>query len=890
MRRQKRMEDMEKLILIDGNSLLNRAYFATPHFTTKDGLPTNAVFGFIKLFLKILGDLHPEYAVVAFDLRAPTFRHKMYDGYKATRKPMPDDLAVQLPVLKECLSLMNIKICEKEGYEADDVIGSLSRMFPSVQNYIYTGDRDSYQLVNENTCVCFTRKGVSDILLLNNENFREETGLCPAQIIDLKSLMGDSSDNIPGVPGIGEKMAKKLLGEYDDLQNIYAHLDEIKGAVHDKLANNRDSAEMSAVLATIDTKVPLEIELEDCRVKMPFSAALRRKFAALEFRILYADESLYEKETNGSDAADSADRLSPPSEIFNVRSFEEIRKKIENNRRFCVVWGAKKQIYIGSPAPTQAGGAHADASEGSDDGQGKVGTEYEIAEMVDLFSGGLNERDMRGILQAIFQKKENTVVLYGAKDMMHALRRMDIEMLCDYEDVSLLKYLTDYSGREEELAFVLDAYGLPSEHLAWSLGVLYARLRAKAEETGTLELYYTMEKPLCRVLFDMECQGVCIDETSLHRLGKEYAARVESVSHRIHELAGDDTFNINSAKQLGNILFEKLGIKGGKKSKNGAYSSSVDILEKLAPEHEIVREILEYRKIQKLNSTYVEGLKSCLREGRVHTTYMQNITSTGRLSSKNPNLQNIPVRTEEGREIRKLFIAGEGRVLLDADYSQIELRLLAHMSGCRELIDAYRAGKDIHRDTAAKVYGVREEEVTPAMRRSAKAVNFGIIYGESAFGLSQTLDITPTRAAEFIQRYFEAYPTVKDYLNGTVAFAKEHGYVTTLFGRKREIPELKSPNYNVRQFGERAAMNMPLQGSSADIIKIAMIAVWKELKARGMRSRLILQVHDELLLDAPEEEAEEAAELLKECMEGAAKLSVPLTVEVSRGKSWFEAK
>ena len=852
---------MEKLILIDGNSLLNRAYFATPHFSTKDGLPTGGVFGFLKLFLKIVGDMRPAYAVVAFDLRAPTFRHKMYDGYKATRKPMPEELAVQLPVLKECLALMNVKMCEKEGYEADDIIGSLSRKFP-VQSFIYTGDRDSYQLVNENTSVCYTRKGVSDILLLNDENFRELTGLRPAQIVDLKSLMGDSSDNIPGVPGVGEKMAMKLLVQYDNLRNVYGHLDEIGGAVHKKLAENRDLAFLSEKLATIDTAVPLDIELEECRLKTPFPAALRRKFASLEFRILYADDSLYEEDAA---AEESAAPDLPPVRNVTVSAFEDMRESLENNREFSVVWDERRHVFAGD-------------------------TEYELAERVDLLSGGVDEADLQQILRSIFGKKENTVFLYGAKDMMHVLGGAGIPFEAAFEDVSLLKYLTDFSGREEPLAFVLDSYGLPKENPARSLRLLYTKMREKAENTGTLDLYSRMEKPLCAVLYDMECAGVCVDGVSLSRLGTEYAARLETLSRRIHELAGDDTFNINSAKQLGNILFEKLGIRGGKKSKNGSYSSSVEVLEKLAPEHEIVRVILEYRKIQKLYSTYVEGLKSCLKNGRVHTTYMQNVTSTGRLSSKNPNLQNIPIRTEEGREIRKLFVASEGCVLLDADYSQIELRLLAHMSACPELIAAYRAGKDIHRETAAKVYGVREGDVTPAMRRSAKAVNFGIIYGESAFGLSQSLGISPTEAAEFIRRYFEAYPAVKEYLNGTVEFAKANGYVTTLFGRKRDIPELRSPNYNVRQFGERAAMNMPLQGSSADIIKIAMISVREELKKRNMRSRLILQVHDELVIDAAEDEAGEAAQILKTCMEGAASLSVPLTVDISRGKRWFDAK
>ncbi len=854
---------MEKLVLIDGNSLLNRAFYATPHFTTKDGVPTNGVFGFIKLFLKIVHDLKPEYAVVAFDMHAPTFRHKMYDKYKATRKGMPQELAVQLPILKECLNLMNVKICEKEGIEADDIIGSLSRLF-DVQSYIYTGDRDSYQLVDEHVQICFTKKGVSDLLCLTKDNFQEIIGLRPDQIIDLKSLMGDSSDNIPGVPGIGEKMAMKLLADYDNLENIYAHLDEISGSMHKKLEENRELAFLSKDLATIDTKVQLEVKLEECRLKMPFSNALRQKFAALEFRILYADESLYEKNLGNTEVGKSQKSLKPESKI-SVNTFADMENDLKNNTEITVVWGENRYIYVGK-------------------------TEYELSEPKDLFSLGVGVDEVTKILKAVFEKENNTVILYQAKEMMHVLNEYGVSFNAQFEDVSLLKYLVDYTGREESLKFVLDSYALQTEDLACSLYALYKKLREKAQEQGLEELYQTVEKPLCKVLYTMEKEGVCINESYLNQLGEDYARRLQKVSRRIHELAGDDKFNINSSQQLSKILFEKLGLPGGKKSKTGNYSSSVEVLEKLAPDYEIVREILEYRKLQKLNSTYVEGLKPFIKNGKVHTTYTQVVTSTGRLSSKNPNLQNIPIRTEEGREIRKLFVASPDHVLLDADYSQIELRLMAHMSNCPELIEAYQEGKDIHEDTAAKVYGVPASEVTASMRRNAKAVNFGIIYGESAFGLSQALGITAAEASDFIQRYFKAYPAVKDFQNKTVEFAKENGYVTTIFKRKREIPELKSSNYNLRQFGERAAMNMPLQGSSADIIKIAMIAVYNELKKRNMRSKLILQVHDELLIDAPQEEAKEAGEILKNCMENAATLTVPLTVEVSSGKSWYDAK
>lgn len=852
---------MKKLVLIDGNSLLNRAFFATPLFTTKDGEPTNGIFGFIKLFLKILGSLKPEYAVVAFDMHAPTFRHKMYDKYKATRKGMPPELACQMPVLKECLSLMNVKMCYMEGVEADDIIGTLSRKFDGVECYIYTGDRDAYQLVKENVNVCFTRKGVSDILELTNENFFREVGMRPCQVVEIKSLMGDSSDNIPGIPGIGEKTAKTLLQRYGSLDNIYAHIDDFTGSLRRKLKEGKEMGYLSHDLATIDTNVELDIDLEDCRVIRPFPAKLRQKFVSLEFRIFFSDESLYEKESEEEVAEVVADSV----EKVAVATFADFLPACSANR-FSIVWERDRKCVF------------ADAKE------------YQLSLSLDLLSPSVSEEDEEKILEAVFADEKNTVVCYRAKDMLHVLKDRGIRAAAKLEDVSILRYLANYSVKEEPLDYVLTSYDLPPAFPAYSVSVLFDRLYPKVCKDGMEELYLSMERPLLDVLFDMEETGVCVEEEYLRKLGNDYAERLEKVAKRIHILAGDDDFNINSSKQLSDILFGKLGLPAEKKSKRGAYSSGADILEKLAPEHEIVREILEYRKIQKLLSTYVTGLKPFIKDGKVHTTYTQVVTATGRLSSKNPNLQNIPIRTEEGKEIRKIFKASQGNVLVDADYSQIELRIMAHMSDCKELIDAFRAGKDVHRDTAAKVYGVTEEEVTDTMRRRAKAVNFGIIYGESAFGLSRSLDIPPKEAAEFIEKYFAAYPAVRQYQTDTVEFAKENGYVETLFCRRREIPELKSPNYNLRQFGERAAMNMPLQGTSADIIKKAMISVHDELKMRGMRSKLILQVHDELVLDAPESEAEEAAEILKKCMENVVELKVPLTVEVAFGKNWYEAK
>ena len=849
---------MDKTVLIDGNSLLNRAYFATPPLSTSGGTPTNAIFGFLKLFEKIMKDVQPKYVAVAFDLRAPTFRHKMYAGYKATRKPMPEALAAQVPILKECLKLMNVRICEMEGYEADDLLGTMSKKFDSL-NLIYTGDRDSYQLVDGKTQVCFTRRGVSDILELTQENFEEKVGLRPGQIIDLKALMGDASDNIPGVPGIGEKTARKLLADYGSLEGVYASVGETKGALREKLEAGRDSAFLSYRLATIDRDVPIETELSDCELRFPFSSAVRAKFISLELKQFYENDSLFAP-AGAPAAAGGKDGAAPPEDF---RELSDIEGFLAAHRGFSCMWGEEKSIAAGNE-------------------------EHRFAGLdIPLVSDGAEAP----VLRALFENPENTVTVYDAKETMHTLAGRGIGFSAAFEDVSLLRYVAEAgTARDDKPRFVLESYGLPADSPARSLASLSASLREKAGANGTLAVYEDIEKPLVRVLFGMEQAGVRVDGECLEALGREYRERAEAVSRRVHELAGDSTFNINSSSQLGEILFGKLGLPGGKKTKRGVYSSSADVLEKLAPDYEIVREILEYRKLQKLNSTYVEGMKPYIREGRIHTTFTQNVTATGRLSSKNPNLQNIPVRTEEGRELRKLFMADEGHVLLDADYSQIELRVLAHFSECPELIGAYRAGKDIHRETAAKIYGVPEELVTPEMRRTAKTVNFGIIYGESDYGLSQEINISRAAAKEFIRKYFEAYPAIREYQERTVAEARVRGYVTTLSGRRRNLPELNDANRNIRQFGERAAMNTPLQGTSADIIKTAMIAVQRELEKRRMASRLILQIHDELIIEAPEEEADEAAAVLRECMEGAAELRVPLIAEVKRGRTWYEAK
>ncbi|MBQ3505849.1 MAG: DNA polymerase I [Clostridia bacterium] len=860
---------MEKLVLIDGNSLLNRAFYATPVFTTKDGLPTNGVFGFVKLMLKIISDKKPNYFAVAFDLHAPTFRHQMYDQYKAGRKPMPDDLAKQMPVLKDVLRVMGIKICELQGYEADDILGTLAKKFP-VHTYIYTGDRDSYQLVDETTNVCFTRKGVSDILELTAENFQDEIGLTPSQIIDLKALMGDKSDNIPGVAGVGEKSAMNLIKTYENIDGVYAHLEEIKGALHDKLEKDKDNAFFSKKLATIDTNAPIAITLSECILKTPFPYALKEKFAQLEFKSLqglnlFAEQVEEEKrETKGEIIEIFPENISETLERLQNDSITHIACDWqENELRFC---------------------AFNEAWQSSDDA-----TEYVFPIKTSLLDAGFFDYQINPLLKSIFSS-DKRLVCYNAKEIMHRLKTLDIPFTATFEDVAILKCIADGLSNSDGLGLCLDSFSMSATNRAYGLVWLFNHYINVVNEKEK-RLYRDVELPLVRVLFEMETQGICIDETTLRELSVSYNAEKADIAQRIYALAGEE-FNINSTQQLGKILFEKLkignGVKKNKDSKN--YKTTAEELEKYADQSEIVRLILRYRKVQKLSSTYIDGFKPLITNGKVHTTYNQVNTTTGRLSSTNPNLQNIPIRTDEGRELRKLFKASEGCVLVDADYSQIELRLLAHFSGCKELIQAYCEGKDIHATTASQVFGVPLEKVTSQMRRDAKAVNFGIIYGISAFGLSNDLNISAKQAQAYIDKYFETYSDVKSYMNKNVETAATNGFITTLFGRRRVINEIRSSNHNVRSFGERAAMNMPLQGSSADIIKAAMLGVAQKLKSGNYKAKLVLQVHDELVIDCPKEEVDEVSKILKTEMENAVSLNVPLTVEVGIGANWFETK
>ena len=849
---------MDKLVLIDGNSLLNRAFYATPVFSTRDGRPTNAIFGFIKLLFKVLSDVKPQYLIVAFDLKAPTFRHKMFDGYKATRKPMPDELAAQVEPLKELLAEMHIAMCSKEGLEADDIIGTLSNKF-DVHSYIYTGDRDSYQLVDEKTDVCFTRKGVSDLIKLNAGNFRAEVGLDPAQIVDLKALMGDKSDNIPGVPGIGEKTARGLIEKYGSLDGVYTNLGEIKGAVKTKLEDNRQSAYLSYKLAKIDRNCDIDIDISVCTPPQRFSAAVKKMFSAFEFRSLLK-EDIFE-EVNGAEEGS----VNYP-ELIKDSSAEQFfaAAKAADGRYFVVFGDCCLHVWFGKE-------------------------EHELSLSASLLDDYLDHGQFVSCLKFLFSDDTNTIIIDDFKSAMHSLAGFGVECRCKFEDLSLIVYLCGESGGET-LKKLCGNRMLDYNYRAFCVGMLYEEYKKSLEESGCMRLYEEIEKPLVKVLYDMETEGVTVSSDELEKLGKKYSAIIAELTAEIHADCGCE-FNINSPSQLGEVLFEKLGLKSGKRGRNGKYSTNADILEKLAEENPVAGKVLRFRFYQKLLSTYIDGMRPFIgKDGLIHTTYNQTITATGRLSSANPNLQNIPVREEEGKELRKVFIPRSGNVFIDADYSQIELRLLAHFSGCKELIQAYNEGKDIHSITASQVFGVAPEDVTPKMRREAKAVNFGIIYGISEYGLARNLGIPFSTAKEYIERYFATYSAVKDYMNANVEFAREHGYVSTLTGRRRFIPELKSANVNIRQFGERAAMNMPLQGSSADIIKIAMINVERRLQSEGLHAKLILQVHDELVLDCPLEEKDRAAELLQHEMENAVKLEVPLTVEVHSGNNWYDAK
>ena len=854
---------MEKLVLIDGNSLINRAFYAMPLLTTKDGTFTNAVYGFMNMFFKVLSEEKPTHAAVAFDLKAPTFRHKMYSEYKGTRKPMPEELRPQIPLLKEVLCLMGIKTFELEGSEADDIIGTIAKN-TDIKTIIITGDKDSFQLVDEQTEVHFTKRGITETEIYDLSNFTEKTSITPKQIIELKALMGDSSDNIPGVHGVGEKTAKDLLKTYGDIENLYKHTNELKGKLQEKIINGKDSAYLSKTLATINCNCGVDTDLNKMIIPKLFSIEVKKRFIELEFKTLYKKDELFESATQTDLKTEKVEIKK--ATIVKVEDLSEV----QSIRVFPVALTINP-LYI-------------NISDGE--------KEYVIKIKENLLDDGFNLSEVLLALSPLFTGKD-TLVLLNKKELKHFIKdTVNLDLTAPCEDVAILKYLTDFTGRDESLTEILTEYDLDHNAPAHSLLTLYYSLKEKLVSEQVEKLYYDVELPLSDVLFDMEVAGFKVDYNALSQASEKYRVIISDLEKEIRELADSPNLNVNSPKQLGDVLFEKLKLGKGKKTKHG-YSTTAEILESLEDAHPIVPKILTYRRIQKLQSTYVEGFKPVIdkQTGLVHTTFNQTLTATGRLSSKEPNLQNIPVRDEEGKEIRKFFVPkSDDRVLVGADYSQIELRLLAAFSDCKSLVDAFNDGEDIHRRTAAKVFRVKESEVTPLMRSNAKAVNFGIIYGMSEYGLAKNLKISNAEARDYIASYFKEFPEVKTYMEENVAFAKTGGFAKTILGRKRYIRELNSANYNLRQFGERVAMNMPLQGSSADIIKLAMLGVSKRLKKENLKSELILQVHDELIVDAFKDEKETVEKILVEEMEGAVKLKVNLTVELGSGNTWFDAK
>ncbi len=864
----------EKLVLIDGHSIIHRAYYGVPDLTNAEGLHTNAIFGFLNIMFRILDEEKPDYLAVAFDLNVPTFRHEMYKEYKGTRKPMPEELAEQIPVMKEVLTAMKIPLLQKEGYEADDLLGTVAKKNAAagLSVVIVSGDKDLLQIATEQIMIRMpkTVKGVTKIENYYEKDVMSTYQVTPAQIIELKALMGDSSDNIPGVPGIGEKGATSLITTYGNIEEAYAHVDEIKPKrTQEALRNHFELAVLSKKLATICIDAPVMLELPEARLNNLYTPEAYEWCKKLNFK------KYMERFENKSTAAEL-----PKPEAIKLTDLAEVQKIFERAK-------TQEKVAFELDRVKREGGLTLtlDAS-----GYGMTTLENEMG-----LSLALSETE------CYYVAVEDERALTQDYLKTQLMQVIDCVPFCAVSDGKrLLKYL-NISKREHLFDIEIAAYLLnplsndySHEDLTQPYGALTTYRRAedlllRLEKTGMKALFDEIEMPLVFILHDMEEAGIRVHGEELKAYGEALVGRIEELEKRIHTAAGE-AFNINSPKQLGVILFEKLGMTGGKKTKTG-YSTSAEVLDKLAVEHTIVKDILEYRQLTKLKSTYADGLSSCIREdGRIHSSFNQTITATGRISSTEPNLQNIPVRMELGRLIRKVFVPKEGCVFVDADYSQIELRVLAHMSEDKKLIEAYQQAEDIHRITASQVFHVPFEEVTPLQRRNAKAVNFGIVYGISSFGLSQDLSISKTEAKEYIDRYFETYPGIKTFLDELVAKAKEDGYVTTMYGRRRPIPELKSSNFAQRSFGERVAMNSPIQGTAADIIKIAMIRVHDRLKEEGLRSRLILQVHDELLIEAYLEEVAQVEKILEEEMQQAAMLRVPLEIDMHQGVNWYEAK
>ncbi|MDE5618749.1 MAG: DNA polymerase I [Clostridia bacterium] len=845
-------------VLLDSNSLINRAYYAMPNLTSRSGKHTGAIFGYMNMLLKIISDYKPTHIIAAFDRKAPVFRKAMYEGYKAQRKGMPDELAEQMQPMKDILTAMNIPIAEMDGFEADDLIGSLSMSTPD-KVYIVTGDKDSLQLVSERVNVLLTKKGVSEIDVYTPQRLALDK-LTPSQVIDLKSLMGDTSDNIPGVRGIGEKTAKDLLEKYGDLDGVYAHIDEIKGKLREKLEVDKDMAYLSYKLATIKTDIQVPVDLDSAKLIIPFPSAVRSKLQNLDLYKL-AERMQIEQ---GQEPQSEKGQVNI-TQIDDMSKLREFIARIKEKGKFALHIDGDISLAL-------------DESEGA-----------KLILTDSLFGEGLDYNECIRLITPLLQDECVEKLVYDLKSLMHRLDNYDIKIEGRADDVMLLAYLDDANRTYKSVSDMLQSYNADSDCIAAGICQV-AKIAAEGiDEKDMRGLYENIELPLVPVLYGMEKQGFRVDKQGLELLEKEFDGYLSPLTASIIEIAGED-FNLNSTQQLGRILFEKLGLKSGKKNKTG-YSTSVEVLSALESDHPIIPMVLRYREISKLRSTYVYGLIPLMdSEDKLHTVFKQAVTSTGRLSSTEPNLQNIPVRKKEGALIRRLFLPSKGNKLVTADYSQIELRLMALFSRDPSMTEAFNEGRDIHADTAAKVFGVDITEVTADMRRQAKAVNFGIIYGISEFGLARDLGISFTQAKAFMRSYFATYPTVKEFMKREIEQAKEKGYAVTMFNRRRDLPEISASNAATRSFGERVALNMPLQGSASDIIKMAMIAVDKRLRQDGYKAKMIMQVHDELIIDTPPDEVERVCKMLKECMENVVKTDVKLVADVGAGDNWLDAK
>lgn len=902
---------MGKFVLVDGNSIMNRAFYGimgSKMLTTKDGKYTNAVYGFLAILFKLLDDIQPQYMAVAFDLKAPTARHKMYEGYKANRHGMPDELAEQMPIIKEVLRAMNIDIIEMEGYEADDILGTLS-CYGEAKNLdvtILSGDRDTFQLATDKVTIRIphTKGGKTETDEYNREKIIEKYGLEPKQLIEVKGLQGDASDNIPGVPGVGEKTALKLVQKYGSIENLYKKIeegqDDLKGKQREKIVENKELAELSRTLGTINTKVPIKDDLTDLKVEEWDKEKVLELFKNLNFN-RYIDR--FNLRENG--------------ESENKQEIKELYKSVGKSLKD-VIGIIKNKNEMTFNLVTKSVEDQSKIIKEQIIGMSVYNNENKEVYYINLENNEIQE------FKEIFEEEKIRKIGIDLSKTYILLKQENINLKGIYYDIAIASYIINptnnklkiedliqndlkidietFIGKEETQAQIT-LFDVQEENnkqaeikkeksnlYAYSIGKIKEKTEKELEEIECLDLFYNIDMPTIEVLSNMQWNGMYVDKTELEQFGKELTDKLEVITKIIYEMAGEE-FNINSTKQLGEILFEKMKLPVVKKTKSG-YSTDVDVLEKLKKEDPIIEQILEYRQLMKLNSTYVEGLKQYINPEtkRIHSFFHQTITATGRISSTEPNLQNIPTRFELGKRVRKVFKPQEGCVYIDADYSQIELRVLASISEDSHMIEAFKEGQDIHKQAASKVFKTPIDEVTKEQRSNAKAVNFGIVYGISDFGLGEQLGIGRKQAKKYIDEYLTQYSGINQFMDNIKEEAKEKGYVKTLFNRRRYIPELKSNNYMVRQFGARAAMNTPIQGTAADIMKIAMLKVFKEIEKRGLKSKIVLQVHDEMMLEVPIGEQQEIQEIMKKCMESAADLKVPLVAEISEANNWYDCK